>query len=67
MATAPFIGEHLTTLPAFAQQHGLDLQTVLSSKQRSRSFPTHVYIDGIGKWYVPAKLREFFRAKGMIK
>ena len=67
MNAAPFVGEHLTTLPAFAAQHGLDLQTVLTKKARSRTFPMHVYIDGRGTWYVPAKLRDYFRDKGMIE
>jgi hypothetical protein len=67
VATTPFIGEHLTTLPAFAQQHGLDLQTVLTKKARSRTFPKHIYIDDKGAWYVPAQLRDYFRAKGMIE
>lgn len=67
MNAAPFVGEHLTTLEAFAKKHGLDLQTVLTKKSRSRTFPTHIYVDSEGWWYVPGKLRDYFRAKGMIK
>lgn len=67
MSAAPFIGEHLTTLEAFAQKHGLDMQMVLTKKARSRTFPTRVFIDANGSWYVPAELRAYFRAKGMIK
>lgn len=67
MTPAPFVGEHLTTLEAFAQKHDLDLQMVLTKKSRSRTFPTHVYVDAKGAWYVPGKLRDYFRAKGMIE
>lgn len=67
MNTPPFVGEHLTTLEAFAKKHGLDLQTVLTTKSRSRTFPMHIHVDSEGWWYVPGKLRDFFRAKGMIK